>query len=90
MLRGIFMSPGATPEQVNFYVELFKKVRETPEWKKLMVDGAFNQTFMTGAEYAKWVGGEEAAPPRADEGSRLPRKVTRSQIIRRRSDPPAA
>ena len=59
MLRGIFMAPGATPDQVNFYVELFKKVRETPEWKKLMSDGAFNQTFMTGAEYVKWVAGEE-------------------------------
>jgi putative tricarboxylic transport membrane protein len=59
MLRGIFMSPGATPEQVNYYVEVFKKVRETPEWKKLMADGAFNQTFMTGAEYAKWVAKEE-------------------------------
>jgi putative tricarboxylic transport membrane protein len=59
MLRGIFMSPGATPEQVNYYVEVFKKVRETPEWTKLMVDGAFNTTFMTGAEYVKWVGGEE-------------------------------
>jgi putative tricarboxylic transport membrane protein len=59
MLRGIFMSPGATPDQVNFYVELFKKVRETPEWKKLMVDGAFNTTFMAGADYVKWVGGEE-------------------------------
>ena len=33
MLRGIFMSPKATKEQVDFYVELFKKVRETPEWK---------------------------------------------------------
>jgi putative tricarboxylic transport membrane protein len=59
MLRGIFMPPGATPEQVNFYVDLFKKVRETPEWKKFMVDGAFNQTFMTGADYVKWVAGEE-------------------------------
>jgi putative tricarboxylic transport membrane protein len=59
MLRGIFMSPGATPDQVNFYVELFKKVRETPEWKKLMVDGAFNTTFMTGADYVKWVSSEE-------------------------------
>ena len=59
MLRGIFMSPGATPDQVNFYVELFKKVRETPEWKKLMMDGAFNQSFMTGADYVKWVAGEE-------------------------------
>jgi putative tricarboxylic transport membrane protein len=59
MLRGIFMSPGATPEQVNYYVDVFKKVRETPEWKKLMADGAFNQTFMVGDEYAKWVAKEE-------------------------------
>jgi putative tricarboxylic transport membrane protein len=59
MLRGIFMSPGATPEQVNYYVEVFKKVRDTPEWKKLMADGAFNQTFMVGDEYAKWVAREE-------------------------------
>ena len=59
MLRGIFMTPGATEDQVDYYVELFKKVRETPEWKKLMADGAFNQTFMTGADYAKWVADEE-------------------------------
>jgi putative tricarboxylic transport membrane protein len=59
MLRGIFMAPAATPDQVNFYVELLKKVRETPEWKTLMNDGAFNQTFMTGADYAKWVENEE-------------------------------
>ena len=36
MLRGIFMPPGVTKEQVDYYVDLFKKVRETPEWKKLM------------------------------------------------------
>jgi putative tricarboxylic transport membrane protein len=59
MLRGIFMSPGATKDQVAYYVELFKKVRETPEWKKFMTDGAFNQTFMAGDEYAKWVAKEE-------------------------------
>jgi len=55
MLRGIFMPGGVTKDQVDFYVALFKKVRETPEWKKFMEDGAFNQTFMTGPEYAKWV-----------------------------------
>jgi len=59
MLRGIFMTPGATQDQVDYYVELFKKVRETPEWKKLMADGAFNQSFMTGPDYVKWVAGEE-------------------------------
>jgi putative tricarboxylic transport membrane protein len=60
MLRGIFMSPGATDEQVAFYVDLFKKVRETPEWKKFMSDGAFNQTFMTGKPFADWVAKTEA------------------------------
>ena len=59
MLRGFFMPPGATKEQVDYYVDVLKKVRETPEWKKLMSDGAFNQTFMTGDEYAKWVEKEE-------------------------------
>jgi putative tricarboxylic transport membrane protein len=59
MLRGIFMTPGATKEQVDYYLGLFKKVRETAEWKKLMSDGAFNQTYMTGADYVKWVAGEE-------------------------------
>jgi tripartite-type tricarboxylate transporter receptor subunit TctC len=59
MLRGIFMPPGVTKEQVDFYVDLFKKVRETPDWKKFMEDGAFNPKFMTGADYAKWVEGAE-------------------------------
>ena len=59
MLRGIFMGKDSTPEQVNFYVELFKKVMATDDWKKFMTDGAFNQTFMTGAEYTAWVENNE-------------------------------
>lgn len=59
MLRGIFMPAGATKDQVDYYVGLMKKVRETPEWQSLMKDGAFNQTFMTGADYAKWVANAE-------------------------------
>jgi putative tricarboxylic transport membrane protein len=59
MLRGIFMAPGVTQDQVDYYVDLFKKVRETEEWKKLMADGAFNTTFMTGKDYTAWVAKEE-------------------------------
>ncbi len=59
MLRGFFMPPGVTDDQVAYYVDLFKKVRETPEWKKLMNDGAFNQSFMVGKEYLNWVANEE-------------------------------
>ena len=55
MLRGIFMPPGVKPEEVTFYVELFKKMMATDDWKKFMEDGAFNQTFMAGEEFKKWV-----------------------------------
>jgi tripartite-type tricarboxylate transporter receptor subunit TctC len=55
MLRGIFMPPGVSADQVAYFVELFKKVRETPEWAQLMKDGAFNQTFMSGPEFTTWV-----------------------------------
>jgi tripartite-type tricarboxylate transporter receptor subunit TctC len=55
MLRGIFMPGGVSQDQANFYVSLFKKVRETPEWKEFMETGAFNQSFMSGKEYADWV-----------------------------------
>ena len=59
MLRGYFMPPGVTKDEVAYYVDLFKKVRETPEWKKLMSDGAFNQSFMIGDQYVKWVADAE-------------------------------
>jgi putative tricarboxylic transport membrane protein len=55
MLRGIFMAPGVKPEHVAFYVDLFKKVIATDDWKKFMEEGAFNQTFMTGDEFKTWV-----------------------------------
>ena len=60
MLRGIFMPGGVKQENVDYYVGLFKRLRETPEWKKFMEDGAFNQTFMAGKDYANWVAKAEA------------------------------
>ena len=43
MLRGIFMAAGREARSTcKYYVELFKKVMATPEWKKLMEEGAFN------------------------------------------------
>ena len=55
MLRGIFMPGGVTQEQVNYYVEVFRKVRALPEWKEFVETGAFDDRFMTGKEYADWV-----------------------------------
>jgi putative tricarboxylic transport membrane protein len=55
MLRGIFMPSGVTPDQLAFYVNLFTKLRATPEWKEYMEKGAFNPSFMTGEPFQKWL-----------------------------------
>ena len=59
MLRGIFMPPGVTPEQVRFYVGLFERVRALPEWKELMAKGAFKPSTMAGTEFFDWLGRTE-------------------------------
>lgn len=59
MLRGVFMAPGVPEGAVRYYVDLFEKVRATPEWKEFMEQGAFNQTEMSGAAYQAWVAKEE-------------------------------
>ena len=61
MLRGIFMPPGVTPDQVKYYLDLFQKVRALPEWKDFMEKGAFKQTFMSGDAYVDWLGKNEQA-----------------------------
>jgi tripartite-type tricarboxylate transporter receptor subunit TctC len=59
MLRGIFMPPGVKPAEVAFYVDLLRKVRETPEWQDLMKQGAFNTSTLNGPDFAAWLGREE-------------------------------
>ena len=60
MLRGIFMAPGVTPDQVAYYNDLLKKVRDTTDWKEFMEKGAFNTTALTGADFVKWLAAAEA------------------------------
>ncbi len=59
MLRGIFMPAGVTADQKGFYVNLIQKIRATPEWIDFMEKGAFNQTYMAGADFEKWVASAE-------------------------------
>jgi tripartite-type tricarboxylate transporter receptor subunit TctC len=61
MLRGIFMPPDVAPDQVAFYLELFKKVRALPEWKEFMDKGAFKQTSLSGPAFIDWLGKNEQA-----------------------------
>jgi putative tricarboxylic transport membrane protein len=59
MLRGIFMPGAVKPEEVKYYVDILDKVRQTPEWKKFLEDGAFNTTSLKGKEYGDWVAKNE-------------------------------
>jgi len=59
MLRGIFMPPDVTPDQVAYYLDLFRKIRALPEWKEFMEKGAFKQTALSGPDYVAWLGRNE-------------------------------
>lgn len=55
MMRGIFTTPGATPEQVAYYSGLLDRVRQLPEWKDFMARGAFKQTTLQGDAFVDWL-----------------------------------
>ncbi len=55
MMRGIFMSGGATPEQVAYYTQLLDRVRALPEWQAFMAQGAFKTSVMGGAPFTTWL-----------------------------------
>jgi tripartite-type tricarboxylate transporter receptor subunit TctC len=60
MLR-IFMLPGGVkPEQTKFYVDLLRKVTETPEWKSYLEKNALKGEFMTGKELDAFLTKDEA------------------------------
>ena len=55
MLRGIFAAPGITREQQEYYINVMKKVTETPEWTKYISDNGLKSGFLTGPDYVKWL-----------------------------------
>jgi tripartite-type tricarboxylate transporter receptor subunit TctC len=59
MLRGIFMPPGVSADQVAYYLGLFATLRALPEWKDFMDKGAFKQPNLSGPAFAEWLGKNE-------------------------------
>jgi tripartite-type tricarboxylate transporter receptor subunit TctC len=55
MLRAMFLPGKVTPEQTAFYVGLFKRVSETPEYKDYMEKQALKPIFLTGNEMVKFL-----------------------------------
>ena len=59
MLRGIFGAPGISKEAQDWYVNLLKKVAETPEWG-VRRQGGLKRAFLSGADFVKWLEETEA------------------------------
>jgi putative tricarboxylic transport membrane protein len=60
MLRGMFMPGKVTKEQQGFYVDLFKKVSETPEWKEYLARGALVPDYRDGEAFVSFLKEDEA------------------------------
>lgn len=60
MLRGIFTTPGVSKEVQEYYVNLFRRLTETAEWRKYIEDNGLKAAFLTGSEYVKWLGEAES------------------------------
>jgi tripartite-type tricarboxylate transporter receptor subunit TctC len=61
MLRGIFAAPGISQEERDFYVNVFRKVSETPEWQKYVSDMGLKSAFLTGPDFVKWLEAKESS-----------------------------
>jgi putative tricarboxylic transport membrane protein len=59
MLRAILMPKGVPADATAWYVNLLKRVTETPEWKDFVNRGAYKEDFLTGDAFAKFLAKDE-------------------------------
>ncbi len=55
MLRALFLPGKVTPEQKDFYVNLFEKVTQTPEYKDYMEKQALKPIFLAGKDLERFL-----------------------------------
>jgi putative tricarboxylic transport membrane protein len=55
IMRAIMAPPGLSPQQQAFWVDVFKKVYESDEWKKFMTDNALNPDFRSGLDFRQFI-----------------------------------
>jgi putative tricarboxylic transport membrane protein len=60
MLRAMFLPGKITAEQQAFYVDLFQKVTQTPEYKDYMEEQALKPVFLTGNDMLKFLEEDDA------------------------------
>ncbi|TMG53673.1 MAG: tripartite tricarboxylate transporter substrate binding protein [Chloroflexi bacterium] len=55
IMRAIMAPPGLSPQQQAFWVDVFKKVYDSDEWKKFMTDQTLNPDFRSGLDFRQFI-----------------------------------
>jgi putative tricarboxylic transport membrane protein len=55
IMRAIVAAPGLTPAQQAFWVDVFKKVYDSADWKKFMDDNVLQPDFRSGVEFRQFL-----------------------------------
>ncbi len=59
MLRGVFGPTNMPADATAFYVDVFRKLMDTPEMADFIELGAFTKAFLTGPELVRWLEGKD-------------------------------
>jgi putative tricarboxylic transport membrane protein len=55
IMRAIMAPPGLSAAQQQFWIDVFKKVFDSAEWKKFMTDNALQPEFKSGVEFRQFI-----------------------------------
>jgi len=55
IMRAIMAPPGLSQAQQQFWIDVFKKVYDSDEWKKFMTDNALQPSFKSGLEFRQFI-----------------------------------
>jgi putative tricarboxylic transport membrane protein len=55
IMRAIMAPPGLSQGQQQFWIDVFKKVFDSDEWKKFMTDNALQPDFKSGLEFRQFI-----------------------------------
>jgi len=58
-LRGVAAPPGIAPEVAAYYVELMRRVTQTPKWQAFIKDSMVTPAFLGGKEYGDYLQTQE-------------------------------
>jgi tripartite-type tricarboxylate transporter receptor subunit TctC len=55
IMRAVMAPPGLSQAQQAFWIDVFKKVFDSEEWKKFMADNALQPDFKSGLEFRQFI-----------------------------------